>query len=132
MAQYRTSVGDRSLMLHHVRFPMDDRALIRAVLIVVVLSLVVNAYTLYGVRGQAAVQEAPPANFFGVPGRDLPVCPMACSAKCEGKADYTQCYSECMCGCQVRTVCSAQCKNDDGPVDWQCFSECHARRCSPG
>lgn len=45
-------------MLRQVRSSMEDRSLLRTV-----LSLVVNVYTLYEVQGQAAAQEAAPANF---------------------------------------------------------------------
>ena len=105
---------------------MDDRALLRTVLIVAVLSLAVNAYTLYEVRAQAAAQEAPPANLFG----NL-ICPKTCMRQCGGD---TKCYDACVCRCSGPGAACFLNKNNcynyqDGTHDWKCVKDCEDRAC---
>lgn len=117
-------------MVRTVRSVMDDRSLLQTVLIVAVLSLAVNAYTLYEVKGRAEAQEAPPANLFG----EL-ICPRTCKSQCEGKVDYTQCYDECKCKCNgPGAACSYGCKKwsvaeKRAVTDVQCVLECQTRVC---
>ena len=106
---------------------MDDRSLLRTVLIVVLLSLAVNAFTLYEVRAQAAAQEAPPANLFG-----SLMCPSTCRGQCGGNTD-SKCYNDCLCKCsRDRDICNPECRRNTSYLDPDCYKKCLARVCPNG
>lgn len=107
---------------------MDDRTLLRTVLVVAVLSLAVNAYALYEVRGRATAQEAAPANMVTL-GSD---CEVGCALGCRGNADKAQCHRGCVCRCNGPgfSECVPLCYEPDN-LDQQCLEECQERLCGP-